>query len=441
MLVVYYSHSYRPAETDINEFFQELMLSEGMIPSLDPPSDKLNSAKPERHLRSTDGMVAVLPYREPGPSGYILYEIELCIRARKPALVFVEDVLPSSSVPSGLLQQRFSRNHYLREVRSHRQALQTLKAYIGTEPPPAFGPSMGRRSCLFIGGSTLSEDHQQEIEERLNLLHYSTIVAPSTDDCLSYAQPHEALVARSALCLAFAEKLSPSETYLLGAARSTLTPSIIFSQNQNYNFDKNVPNEYQPRIVSVFDMGRLCENLEEEVMIFQQDYLELKEQEKVLRYRAALIQKSSGGGNYSERVRGDIINIVANHLGVLDMSKDNINVSGIVGPVNIKSKLDNVTQIVKQTPSLGVDRKQEFVSLIEQLQIALKDAGDQRPEDTERVAQMTELVATEVAKATPNKSFLGFTVEGLKEAAGAIKDIAPAVLSVAGSIATFVANM
>jgi len=441
MLVVYYSHSYRPTETDINEFFQELMLSEGMIPSLDPPSDKLNSAKPERHLRSTDGMVAVLPYREPEPSGYILYEIELCVRAKKPALVFVEDVLPSLTLPSGLLQQRFSRNHYLREVRNHRQSLQTLKAYIGTEPPPTFGPSMGRRSCLFIGASRLSEDHRQKVEEKLNVLHYSTIVAPSTDDCLSYAEPHEALVARSALCLSFAENLSPSEIYLLGAARSTLTPSIIFTQNQNHIFDKRVPNEYQPRIVSADDMGRLCENIDEEIKIFEEDYLELKEQDKVLRYRTALIQKSGAGGDYSEGVRGDIINIVANQLGVLDMSKDKIDLSHVVGPVNIKSKLDNVTQIVKQTPSLGDDRKQEFVRLIEQLQLALKDAGDQRPEDTARVAQMTELVATEVSKATPNKSFLGITVEGLKEAASAITDIAPAVLSVAGSIATFVASM
>lgn len=123
------------------------------------------------------------------------------------------------------------------------------------------------------------------------------------------------------------------------------------------------------------------------------------------------------------------------------MSKDNISVSGVVGPVNIKSKLDNVTQIVKQAPTLGDDRKKEFVGLVEELRVALSEAGDKRPEDTERVAQMTELVAAEVSKANPNKGFLGITVEGLKEAAGAVKDIAPTVLSAAGAIATFVASM
>ncbi|WP_128595361.1 hypothetical protein [Paraburkholderia kirstenboschensis] len=405
MLVIYYSHSYRPSENDINEFFQELMLSEGLIPSLDPPSDKLNSAKPERHLRSTDGLIAVLPYRDPEPSDYILYELALCIRAKKPALVFVEDVLPSNTVSDSLLQQRFSRSHYLREVRNHRHALQTLKGYIGSEPPPTFESGIGQRSCLFIGASTLSEVQRHKIERALGLLRYNTIVAPATEDCLSYAKPYESLVARSSLCLSFAENLSPSETYLLGAARSTLTPSVIFSQNPNYAFYKKVPKEYQPKIVSIDDMEGLCERLNEEIGIFQQDYLELKEQEKVLRYRAALIQKSGGSGNYSERVRGDIINIVANHLGVVDMSKDNISVSGVVGPVNIKSKLDNVTQIVKQAPTLGDDRKKEFVGLVEELRVALSEAGDKRPEDTERVAQMTELVAAEVSKANPNKGF------------------------------------
>jgi hypothetical protein len=58
MHLIYYSHSYRQPDAEINEFIQELMLSEGMTPSLDPFSNRLNAAKPERHLRSTDGMIA-----------------------------------------------------------------------------------------------------------------------------------------------------------------------------------------------------------------------------------------------------------------------------------------------------------------------------------------------------------------------------------------------
>jgi hypothetical protein len=57
MQLIYYAHSYRPDDHAINEFFQELMLDEAFVPSLDPQSDHLNAAKPERHLRSTDAII------------------------------------------------------------------------------------------------------------------------------------------------------------------------------------------------------------------------------------------------------------------------------------------------------------------------------------------------------------------------------------------------
>ena len=59
MNLVYYAHSYRKPDTPVVEFFSDLMRSERLIASLDPPSDRLNSAKPERHLKAADGMVAV----------------------------------------------------------------------------------------------------------------------------------------------------------------------------------------------------------------------------------------------------------------------------------------------------------------------------------------------------------------------------------------------
>jgi hypothetical protein len=100
MNLVYYAHSYRKPDAPVIEFFSELMRSEQLIASLDPPSDRLNSAKPERHLKATDGMVAVLTAREGGVSPYILYEISLCLRANKPLLIFVEDTLPSGLISS-----------------------------------------------------------------------------------------------------------------------------------------------------------------------------------------------------------------------------------------------------------------------------------------------------------------------------------------------------
>jgi len=437
--MIYYSHSYRPADKDINEFFQELMLSEGLTPSLDPPSDRLNSAKPERHLRSTDGMIAVLTYRDPEPSRYILYEIALCMRAQKPVLVFVEDVLPNNIVSEFLLQRRFSRGHYLREVRNHRHALKILKTYIGAEPPPTYEPTSEQRSCLIIGASSISDSQCDEIKQTLISLSYNPRVSPISNDCLSYAQPYESLIAQSILCVAFAENVAPSEFYLIGAARATLTPTIMLSQNPKYVFDSKVPNEYQPRIVSTNDIGMLCETLNNEINVFQEDYLELKEQDEVIRYRTALIREGRiSSGMYPAHARDTIINIVTEEL---DMSKDKIQVSGIVGPVNIQSKLDHVNQIVHHAPAINDDKKQEFAHLIDMLREALQAASGKRPDDTERVAQTAELVATEMARPKPNRQFLNVTIDGLKEAAKAVEDIAPGVIKVAAMVASFVAGL
>src|SRR5262245_20410174 len=109
-----------------------LLRNHGLTPSLDPPSDQLNSAKLERHLRSSDGLVAVLTWRDSDVySKYIFYEILLGVRAHKPVLVFVEDSLPDDIIPRWILQRRFSRRFYGRQVRELSTAVAEFKAYVG----------------------------------------------------------------------------------------------------------------------------------------------------------------------------------------------------------------------------------------------------------------------------------------------------------------------
>jgi len=441
MHLIYYAHSYKKPDAEINEFFQELMLTEGMKPSLDPFSNRLNAAKPERHLRTTDGMIAVLPSRDPEPSPYILYEIALCVRAHKPILVFIEDVLPNTLISGTLLQRRFSRRHLLREVRNHRHALRLLKTYIGSEPPPTYQPSSLQRSCLLIGASFLSDKQCSRIQDQLTSLRYSPILPPNAGDFLSFDQPFEEVVAQSVLCVSFAEKLSPLEFYLLGAARASLLPGIIITQDPDYVFNPKVPKEYQPKEVSADDMDALCQKLKEEITIFEEDYLELEDQKEVRLYRAAVIEEGREDGNYSHEARKLVFNLVADNIGEIDMSKDKIQVSNVIGPVNIKSRLDHVTQIVKNASKMPDDKREQLAALIGELQVALKTAAEKRPEDSERVAHTAELVATEVAKEKPDKGFLTITVEGLKQAAKAVEDIAPAVLGVAVKVASFIAGL
>lgn len=128
-------------------------------------------------------------------------------------------------------------------------------------------------------------------------------------------------------------------------------------------------------------------------------------------------------------------------IGEITMSKDNIHIEQVVGPVNVKSRLDHVTQIVKNAPAVADVKRQELSTLIEELKQALESAASAKPEDTQRVVQAAEMVAAEVSKEKPNKPFLSLTTEGLKEAAKAVEAIAPSVLSVATRIAAFVAGV
>jgi hypothetical protein len=73
--LVYLAHSYRPRDAVVNDYFARLIESEGLVPSLDPPSTDVNSAKLERHLGQSDAMIAILTERETGVSPHILYEI------------------------------------------------------------------------------------------------------------------------------------------------------------------------------------------------------------------------------------------------------------------------------------------------------------------------------------------------------------------------------
>ena len=120
---------------------------------------------------------------------------------------------------------------------------------------------------------------------------------------------------------------------------------------------------------------------------------------------------------------------------------DSIHIHDVVGPVNVKSRLDRVTQTVNNAQSLQADSRAELSKLLEELQTALAPAESHQPQDVERVVKTAEMVADEVAKEKPSKAFLGITLAGLAEAAKSVQDIAPAVLDAANRIAHFVSGL
>ena len=438
MHFVYFSHSYRPADDELNKTFEQLMITEGMTASIDPPSDKLNSAKPERHLRSTDGMVCVLPYREGGPSNYILYEITLAMRARRPLVVFVEDSLPSNVIPGTILGRRFSRRSLLRQVRDQRHALGIFKDYMGESPPPNYQPSPAQRSCLIIGASCVSPSVRQRIEEQIAGLKYSPVFAAAGNDCMAAAPPEDEGIIRASFAVAFTENLSPREYYCLGAVRAALTPTITLTGNPGYLYDPKVPEEYQPRRVDVTSAESVCETIDREVKIFEEDYLDLKSEEQVeryKRYKAVVLKEVGTSGVYNPETRPSIVN------NFIDMSKNKTQFRDNFGNINIDSHLENVTQVVNAALHLQPEKRQELAALVQELKTALKPVAASHPDDSSRVAETMELAVKEATKARPSQGFLKITAEGLKEAANALKDVAPAVLTVTGKVVQFLLGL
>jgi hypothetical protein len=437
--LIYYAHSYRPADDDVNEFFQELMVDEGMTPSLDPKSDRLNAAKPERHLRSTDAMVAVITQRDPAPSEYIRWEVGLGMRARRPQLVFVEDNLADDIVPAGILQRRFSRRGLLRQARDHRYAIRMLKGYVGDDPPPSYQPPSGRRRCVVIGSARLAQPELDAVLAVFDRMGYGAcLIEPA--ERLPDELDDERNVRHAALCIAFAEGLTPSEYYLLGVARSALTPTVLLTHDVGYPFHPTTPREYQPLYIPAGEVDVLRTAIQTEIDIFEEDYLELTEERQIKLYKAfqkVLLRTQRDG--YSQDARRQVFNFMGN--AVVDMSKDKIQVSGVVGPVNINSRLDNVVQTVQQAPGLQDARRQELESLIVELKASLEVVAAKRPDDAERVARTTELVVAEATKPKPDRTFLNITTEGLTQAAKAVADITPTVLAVAAKVAAFVAAL
>jgi hypothetical protein len=341
MNIVYFSHSYRKEDAQIVKYFGRLMRSENLIPSLDPPSESVNAAKLERHLNSSDGMVAVITRRQGGVSPHILFEIVLCLRARKPVIVFVEDELSDKLVPSRILQRRFSRRSYLRQVRQHRHGLQILKAYLGDQPPPRYQPSTSRRSCLLIGIEDLpqlTELVPAVVESR----GYSPVdlgsVRRSSPESLEI---YEAIAcADLALCLV--DSTAPEAQFLLGAVQATFIPSVTVTADAEYSFHPQIPREYQPRIISAADTSAVEQILHTELELFEEDFVELDKQEEVEAYAGMLVDVASQRGTYDVGTRNFFVQ-------ELNMESKYKITGGNVGAAGDNAVAHDFTQVSNQT--------------------------------------------------------------------------------------------
>jgi hypothetical protein len=377
--LVYLSHSYRPRDAAVNDYFARLIESEGLMPSLDPPSTDVNSAKLERHLGQSDAMVAILTERENGVSPHILYEIALGVRSQKPLLVFVEDTLPSTILPAGILQRRFPHRSFPRNTREYRQSLTMLRDYIG-EPPPHYQSLLVPRTCLLLGGSTLPDPTVDKIqtyiekERRYNVLTSARII----DELAQHPIAHDAL-REIDLVIAFSgPNLDHRDSYLLGISHGICKPVIIFATEPGFPASTKVPSEYWPRI---FDQGTdlnvLCEMIVKELELYEEDFLDLEDDSSTERYMQFLINLD-GRGRYGARTRNQSVEVVMG---------DRYDVQGQVAAVGPNAHVHDVTfnQLWEQS-SEQIDL-QTLAAELGNLRAALRSEA-KTPDDDQIVADI-----------------------------------------------------
>jgi hypothetical protein len=303
--LIYFSHSYRPRDVLVNDYFTRLMKSEDLLPSLDPPSASVNSAKLERHLAQSDAMIAVLTDRESGISPHIHYEIALGVRSRKPLLVFVEDTLPSNVLPARILQRRFSLNAFPRHIREHRQSLKILRDYSGDPPPPRYQYSLTPRTCLLLGGSSLDaaghDELRRYIEEsrRYEVLTSAEFFRQVDEHPIAYE-----LLREIDLVIAItSDAESRRDSYLLGVAQGACMPLVNLSTGPAFPASGEVPDEYRPRNIGAdFSMATIRKTLDQEINLYEEDFLNLEDASSTDRYIQFLIDLD-GSGQYAARTR------------------------------------------------------------------------------------------------------------------------------------------
>jgi hypothetical protein len=377
MNFIYFAHSYREEDASIVEFFGRLMRSEDFIPSLDPPSRTVNAAKLERHLRTCDGMVAILTRREGGVSPHILFEISLGLMSRKPLLVFVEDTLRVGGViPSGVLQSRFSRRSYFRQVRELRYALQMLKAYLGENPPPRYRPPLSPRFCVVVGGENLSEPLQEGLIDTLRELDYDLQTSGVSDESLNDRMEASEVLASAELAVCLVDNLTSADHYLMGAIRASFVPAITLSFNSEHKFKVGIPKEYQPRVVKPGNLDSLRHTLRTQVQLYEEEFLEVEKPEELETYVSLLIEYASPRGKYEASVHNVFIR-------EMTMSQDKYNIEqsqvGAVGPGAHAHDM-NFHQVWNRS-SDQIGDLAKLADELEQLRVALRQRAQTAEED------------------------------------------------------------
>ena len=256
MHIIYWAHSYRKEDAPLNNHFGILIeQSERMIVNFDPPSPSVNESKLAQNLRSCDGMVAVLSWRDRGTSPYLIYEVGLSLRARKPLAVFIDDRLPTNILPSRILQRRFSHRTYFRQFREHTDALRLLRSSMGDPPPSRYQPNASQRTCGLVGLRPLDRNSKNFIHNFVALRGFQPIDLERLDATNDLAFEKYEHLATLDVALEFVDSRTVRSAYWAGALSAAAVPRIAITVNPNYPFSDLVPRDFQPRAKPMSPVG------------------------------------------------------------------------------------------------------------------------------------------------------------------------------------------
>jgi hypothetical protein len=326
MHLVYFSHSYRQEDALVVRYFGELIRSEGLLPVLDPPSESVNAARLQHHLRDSDGMIVLLTRRDDGVSPHVLFEATLCLQARKPLLVFVEDVLSVDIIPQRILRSRFSRKWFFRQVRDHRQSVRLFQSYLGNEPPPRYQPVATKQTCLAIGTAVLAPKPRKAMLEAIEQNGYNVIAEPLSDWQQDQSIQISEHLACADLAVEVVDSSGPADQFLMGAVRAAFIPRISVTIQQDFPCDTKIPQEYQPRIIQPTDPQATRFILDAQFSLYEQAFVELDTVEEVTRYVNLLLSTGNPLGEYERGTR----NLFVKELTMGDQYK--VGQAGAVGP-------------------------------------------------------------------------------------------------------------
>jgi len=124
----------------------------------------------------------------------------------------------------------------------------------------------------------------------------------SITDCLYDPALQEKLNA-SDLAIAFLDATQERAEFFLGAVRASFVPTILLTGDVDFVFHSKVPREYQARLVNISEFEELHASIESEIAVFEEEYVDLENQEQVARYAELLFTEGSKTGQYTQGLR------------------------------------------------------------------------------------------------------------------------------------------